>query len=97
VVGDIAGVVFRKEKIDKKQKDIFKKLKKRWTGIEYKHLEKCAQNALANSKPGVIVVASGEEKAQSIYYGIKNGLINKLFIDEKLANKLVELIENTTD
>jgi DNA-binding transcriptional regulator LsrR (DeoR family) len=96
VAGDLAGVVFKSEEHDlnPKQEEIFDKLVKRWTGIKFYHIQNCADRAYLHGKPGVIVVAYGEDRAQSVFQGIKNSLINRLFIDEELANELIKLIEN---
>jgi DNA-binding transcriptional regulator LsrR (DeoR family) len=96
VTGDLAGVVFKSEEhnLNSKQEEVFNKLVKRWTGIKFCHIKNCADRAYLHGKPGVIVVAYGEDKAQSVFQGIKNSLINRLFIDEELADGLVKLLEN---
>jgi DNA-binding transcriptional regulator LsrR (DeoR family) len=60
-----------------------------WTGMTYSHYARCAERAAFESKPGVIVVAFGDNKAEVVMEVVKRGLVNTLIIDDSLAIELL--------
>ena len=50
----------------------------------------CAAHAFQHGTPGVIVVAMGANRAESVCEGIKRGLINAVVMDRTLADALAQ-------
>jgi hypothetical protein len=66
----------------------------RWTGVKMGHLQDCARRALNRTPdraPGVIVLAIGANKATVVYEALRKGLIQHLFTDEDLADRLEQI------
>jgi DNA-binding transcriptional regulator LsrR (DeoR family) len=84
---DIGGVLIVDNELDEEEKDKLRQLESRWLGIKRTHYYQCAQKA----KPGVIVVALGDNKAETTLRAVKRGLVNILVIDEDLARRIGQL------
>jgi DNA-binding transcriptional regulator LsrR (DeoR family) len=89
-VEDIGGVLLYDPSLSTKEKEIIKLLENRWLGIKMEHYLACAEKA----KPGVIVIAIGENKANAVLKAVEHGLVTMLIIDQELAQSLgYKLIE----
>ena len=44
--------------------------------------------------PSVVGLATGEQKAQALIGGVRNGVIKVLVLDDKLANKMLSLVQH---
>ena len=53
----------------------------------------CAAHAFQHGTPGVIVVAMGANRAESVCEGIKRGLINAVVMDRTLADALAQKLD----
>jgi DNA-binding transcriptional regulator LsrR (DeoR family) len=94
VIGDLCGVVIPRSSLDRQAKTEIKRIMAQWTGVRLDHLEACATRARngSNSGPaGVIVLAIGANKASVVHEALRRGLIQHLFMDEDLADKLGEI------
>jgi DNA-binding transcriptional regulator LsrR (DeoR family) len=90
VIGDLCGVVIPRPNLDSQSKKEIKNIMARWTGIKVNHLEACAMRANKGAA-GVIVLAIGSNKASVVYEALRRGLIQHLFMDEDLADRLGEI------
>lgn len=88
VVGDIGGIIIPRRGLSGDLASQLDDLNERWTGIKEKHLRACAQKAVANQHPGVIVLAVGEAKAEMVCRCVELGLVNELIMDRALARRL---------
>jgi DNA-binding transcriptional regulator LsrR (DeoR family) len=95
LVGDIGGLpLFRPSAEPAKRRKANDFYETHWLGLKQKHVYETARRARANidGPAGVIVVASGAERAIPIHEAVKNELINELIIDHDAANSLRMLI-----
>jgi len=53
-------------------------------------MQRCAEQALQQGTAGVIVVAVGADRAESVCESVKRGLVNTLVIDRALADALLQ-------
>ncbi|MGA7342881.1 MAG: hypothetical protein WBX18_19925 [Terracidiphilus sp.] len=90
VIGDLCGVVIPRPNLDRKSKKEIESIMAQWTGVRVDHLEACANRA-RNGAPGVIVLAIGANKASVVLGALRRGLIQHLFMDEDLADRLGEI------
>lgn len=89
VIGDICGILFARPNLSPSQQAELKRIEERWTGIREHQMKRCAEQALQQGTPGVIVVAVGADRAESVCESVKRGLINTLVIDCALADALL--------
>jgi DNA-binding transcriptional regulator LsrR (DeoR family) len=68
-----------------------KSILRRWTGVKIKQLENCALRARDGGPPGVIVLAIGASKAPVVHAAVRRGLIQHLFMDQDLADRLEQI------
>jgi hypothetical protein len=62
-----------------------------WTGIQREQVAKCAERARSSEQTaGVIVLAIGRAKSETIIEAVNQSLVNHLLIDQDLADALVE-------
>ena len=54
------------------------RIEERWTGIREHQMQRCAEQALQQGTAGVIVVAVGADRAESVCESVKRGLVNTL-------------------
>jgi len=92
VIGDICGIFIPRLGLRSPELAELKEIQKRWNGMTELQLKRCADNALQNGAPGVIVMAIGKNKAAMVYESVKRGLVNTLVIDDDLAEELKHLI-----
>ena len=90
VIGDLCGVVIPRPHLDSQAKNEIESIMARWTGVRIDQLEGCA-NRVRNNAPGVIVLAIGANKASVVHEALRRGLIQHLFMDEDLADRLGEI------
>lgn len=93
--GDIGGVLLPKKEAPS---ELVEEIRKRWKGMEIRHLQKCAQEGFkkddaASGRPGVVVLAMGRDRAEVILHAVERGLVNHLLIDTQLETALHELID----
>lgn len=94
ILGDLCGVVIPRSNLDNAAKAEVENIVARWTGVKMHHLQNCARRALSRTPdraPGVIVLAIGANKATVVYEALRKGLIQHLFTDEDLADRLEQL------
>ncbi|HQZ68190.1 MAG TPA: hypothetical protein PLY87_24035 [Planctomycetaceae bacterium] len=95
VYGDIAGVVFRKEKNKASSVEATKaldSLSQRWTGIKQRHLVSCAELARSGEGIGVVVFVIDKSRAEVVLEAIRMGVITHLVTDLSLARELDRLV-----
>jgi len=90
VIGDICGILFARPDLSPSQQTELKRIEERWMGIREHQMQRCAAQALQQGTPGVIVVAVGADRAESVCESIKRGLVNTLVIDRALADALLQ-------
>jgi len=92
---DIAGVCLARSSSDGKSDPLLARLRVQWTGVTLEQLEACAERACRKrgpaSPPGVVVVAIGVQKANSVAECLRLGLINHLICSADLAGQLETL------
>ena len=90
VIGDLCGAVIPRPHLDSASKNEIESIMERWTGVSLTQLEACANRA-RNGAPGIIVLAIGANKASVVHEALRRGLIQHLFMDEDLADRLGEI------
>jgi DNA-binding transcriptional regulator LsrR (DeoR family) len=88
VVGDIGGVLIPRPGLNAGSRRRVENLNAMWTGIRLDHFTRIAKQAARSGKPGVIVVAIGRRKAETLAEIIRCGLANELIVDEDLSAHL---------
>jgi len=92
--GDIGGVLLPRNA--DQPSELIQSIERRWKGLKREHLESCARRAFdedpAVGRPGVIVLAEGEDRADVVLHAVERGLINHLIIDTSLEKALENLI-----
>jgi DNA-binding transcriptional regulator LsrR (DeoR family) len=94
VIGDLCGVVVPRSNLDNTAKAEVENILARWTGVNMSHLQGCGKRALNRTPdraPGVIVLAIGANKASVVHEALRKGLIQHLFTDEDLADRLEQI------
>ena len=98
IVGDLAGslVLDDREPLERHHLDWLKRYNHRVNGITHHHLGRLAaaaarQNAAIN---GIVVVASGSEKSAVVHALLRQGLVNRLFCDDRIAADLERALES---
>jgi len=94
IYGDIGGVLLPQN--PDRPSALIRSIERRWKGLNHEHLETCARRAFSDDpamgRPGVIVLAVGEDRAQVVLHAVERGLINHLIIDQRLEKALEDLI-----
>jgi DNA-binding transcriptional regulator LsrR (DeoR family) len=91
VIGDLCGALIPRPDLNEKALGEVKSILRRWTGVKIKQLENCAARARDSDAPGVIVLAIGASKAQVVHAAVRRGLIQHLFMDQDLADRLEQI------
>ena len=91
VIGDLCGAVIPRPDLNEKAMGEVKSILRRWTGVKIKQLENCALRARDGGPPGVIVLAIGASKAPVVHAAVRRGLIQHLFMDKDLADRLEQI------
>lgn len=86
--GDIGGSLIPRQNLDLSRSKQLRLIADSWTGIRLEHYQRMARIATRTRKPGVIVVAIGENKAAVVHEVLRLGLVNVLIIDHTLAEAL---------
>lgn len=93
--GDIGGVLIPR---NPKSSELIRSIERRWKGLNREHLEACARRAFdedpSTGRPGVVVLAAGEDRADILLHAVERGLINHLIIDQRLEKALEQLLSN---
>ncbi len=93
VVGDIGGVLLPKSDLGKGERSIVDELNNMWTGVKLEQIKHIAQISSSSiNRPGNIVVAFGNNKANILFECIRIGLVNELIIDKDLAESIKILV-----
>ncbi len=84
-----AGKVARERNATVESK--IKRINSQWTGIQREHVARCAERARTTGKTaGVIVLAIGRAKSETVIEAVNQSLVNHLLIDQDLADALVD-------
>lgn len=86
--GNMGGVLLEREDLDEEDHALFMDIAQRWTGITRRHFEQCARR-----RPGVILLALGNNKADVVLKCVTLNLVTELIIDEDLAMALWDRID----
>jgi DNA-binding transcriptional regulator LsrR (DeoR family) len=86
--GNIGGVLLERAGLDSADRALFADIARRWTGITRRHYEQCARR-----KPGVVLLALGDNKADVVLRCVSLGLVTELIIDEDLALALWDKLD----
>jgi hypothetical protein len=107
--GDVGGVLLPKEpgEIEKVLEGLkirtsvaqvnqqFSRLAEHWAGVQLPHISRCAAGANGATRPGVIGLAVGEDRAITVLTALRRGLLNHLIIDPDLGRQLLKLAEGS--
>lgn len=88
-IGDIGGAFVPRAGLTRRQSERFEEIAARWTGVTLEQIRNCAMRASSTNAPGVIFIAAGSAKVDIVHESIKEGLINRLYIDPSLASALL--------
>jgi DNA-binding transcriptional regulator LsrR (DeoR family) len=92
VVGDICGHFITMDQVaDFPPDHIVSKVNRRVFGPSPLDFRNCAQRALKNNEPGVIMIANSAHKAAAVLSAIRGGCVSTLIIDKELADAMEEL------
>jgi len=89
VVGDVLGYFITKKGITPNQ--VVNNINARFLGPELEHILECAERTRERDSIGVIVIASGDKKAEVLHTLIQGRYVNEIIIDLYLAKKLMDL------
>jgi hypothetical protein len=92
IVGDVSGVLLRRQKGGEEYASRFDRIRACWTGIREKHIDACQQRARRSGKPGVVVVALGATKAPTVAELIRRGLCRHIFVDQELFDAMSKML-----
>jgi hypothetical protein len=93
--GDVGGWLIEKPNLKPDQGNLVDELNRGWTGATLQDLIRVARAAQPGKRPGVIVVARGEDKAGLILEVIRRGLVNTLLLDSALVAQIRKLAPRT--
>lgn len=79
---DIAGVLLRPPKVNGER--IMKTVRERWRGVTMEDLRRCAAKARDRATGGVVVVAAGANKAETLWDCIREQLVSHVLVDRGL-------------
>ena len=85
-IGDIAGNLIRRTP---ENKEAVSELNEGWTGLDLGELQNVAKKAVTHRRPGVILAAVGEGKAQIIRKAVQIGCANHLILSRELAYEVL--------
>lgn len=88
-LGDVGGVLIPNPRPEFNA-DEFNEIASLWTGIQRKDFQRIAGQAKDLGRPGVIVVAAGENKKAIVFELVKQKLVNELIVDQSLAAALAD-------
>lgn len=92
VAGDIGGVIIPNSGISAEDERRIAEMNSNWTGVQLKHLQKCADAAhregFNRKRPGVVLLALGAHRLKVVLRCLELGLVNELVIDKELAGRL---------
>jgi DNA-binding transcriptional regulator LsrR (DeoR family) len=87
--GNIGGALLeKKEGLTGEGQTLLAEITRRWTGITLRHFEQCVER-----KPGVILLALWQNKADVVLRCVDLGLVSELIIDENLALALWDRVD----
>ena len=93
VVGDIGGILIPMPTLTATKKQRVDEINDMWTGLSLDRLAAIAKRAVSGrGLGGVIVIAFGREKLESIVQSVQMGLVNELVIDHELEKALSEAL-----
>ncbi len=95
VYGDVAGVLIPRPGLSKADAAKVRLMNKGWTGLQLADIKRCAKAANAEGRGGVIVIANEPSKAPLVHEIVRQGLVNHLVIDVRLAREF-ELVARQT-
>lgn len=94
VLGDIGGVLIERAGLRPDQRAALDDLATRWTGISSVEMHGCAKRAAAKGgPPGVVVVAMGRNKSETLVEALRRGLVNHLLIDWDLEREILSRLQ----
>jgi DNA-binding transcriptional regulator LsrR (DeoR family) len=88
VVGDIGGLIIPRRKLTPAQARHIAAMNDRWTGIKQPDLERCAEAAAHEDRPGVVLLARDRHRKDMVLRCVELGLVNQLVISRELADEL---------
>ncbi|MFN7954080.1 MAG: helix-turn-helix domain-containing protein [bacterium] len=99
VGADIGGALIPKPTLSATDVEELAQVSSRWTGIQLRQLQQCAEAARKNPKlPGVVVIAIGASKAETVRRVLLDyRLVNHLICDDDLEERLIALLGNPTE
>jgi DNA-binding transcriptional regulator LsrR (DeoR family) len=89
VAGDIGGIVIAKEGLTDKQSELIDRLNQSWNGVTLARIQRLSAEA-SDSKPGMVVLASGGQRKEVVLQCIKLNLVNHLIVDQQFAVSVLE-------
>ncbi len=89
---DIGGVLLPRTDSGTCGRQQLHDITQRWTGITLEFLQDLARRATKETKPGIVLLAVGGNKAEAVYQCVKCGVVNQLFLDGNLAEELWNLL-----
>lgn len=98
VAADLGGTLIPRSGLGPADRRLYEDVVACMTGLSLKNIDSLArkaddhQIASARQKPGVCVVAMGENKARPLLVALEHGLVNELIIDHELAEALKQLL-----
>ncbi len=90
VTADLGGIIIPRAGLSTAEKERIEGLMRRWTGIQMGHVRRCARDAAGTRphRPGVVVLAIGQQRAAAVRRTVELGLVNELVLDAELAEEL---------
>jgi DNA-binding transcriptional regulator LsrR (DeoR family) len=93
--GDIGGALLPLWDPTAAQREEFRNISERWTGLTVDHCRRIAEAAAGHPEggpAGVVVAAAGDNKARVLLDAVDRGLVNHALIDQTLADELAKIL-----
>jgi DNA-binding transcriptional regulator LsrR (DeoR family) len=94
IFGDVGGLLLERPGLNREDRQLVDELNRGWTGLQIADLQRIAKATHKNGKPGIILIAAGDAKAEVLHAAIKLGLVNQLVVDVPLKDRLLALAAN---
>jgi DNA-binding transcriptional regulator LsrR (DeoR family) len=95
VIGDLCGALIERPNLNDQARTDVANILARWTGVTIAQLKDCAVRAKSGA-PGIVVLAIGANKAPVVHAAVRSGLVQHLFTDQDLANRLEQICDVST-
>jgi len=97
VIGDISAYFIERPDLKPHEKEQVKKINSLWTGLHREDLQRCSDAARSSNgeRPGVVIAAAGEDRAEVMVEIARQRLSQLWLIDNTLEARVIELVSGS--